>query len=112
MWWLMSLTMYSFTQYDLTFSFTPVSSSFGICIFSSHVVAYIEALIQAPELENRISYGHGMRFLLHVVARVSHYVVFYTILPYLFIHSSQLEFRNLVFFIPCRSLYRSFDSSS
>ena len=27
-------------------------------------------------------------------------------LGYRFIHSSQLEFRNLDFFIPCRSLYR------
>ena len=64
-----------------------------------------------------------MRFLLHVVGHVSHYVVFYTTLPYLFIHSSQLEFWNLAFFIPCHSLYRklwfkvwnyivSFDSSS
>ena len=32
---------------------------------------------------------------MHVVAHLSHYVVFYTILPYLFIHSSQLQFRNL-----------------
>ena len=47
-----------------------------------------------------------MSFLMHVVAHVSHYVVFYTTLPYLFIHSSQLEFQNLDFFIPCRSLYR------
>ena len=37
----MSLTMYSFTEHYLTFSFTPLSSSFGIWIFSSHVVAYI-----------------------------------------------------------------------
>ena len=29
-----------------------------------------------------------------------------TTLPYLFVHSSQLEFQNLDFFIPCRSLYR------
>ena len=43
-----------------------------------------------------------MSFLMHVVAHVSHYVVFYTILPCLFIHSSQLEFWNLDFFIPCR----------
>ena len=48
-----------------------------------------------------------MRFLMHVVAHVSHYVVFYTTLPYLFIHSSQLEFRNLDFLIPCRSLSRT-----
>ena len=41
MWWLMSLSMYSFTQHYLTFSFTPLISSFGIWIFSSHVVAYI-----------------------------------------------------------------------
>ena len=41
MWWLMSLTMQCFTQHYLTFSFTPLSSSFGIWIFSSHVVAYI-----------------------------------------------------------------------
>ena len=48
-----------------------------------------------------------MRFLLHVVDHVSHYVVFYTTLPYLFIHSSQLQFRNWDFFIGCRSLYRN-----
>ena len=47
-----------------------------------------------------------MSFLLHVVAHVSHYVVFYTTLPYLFIHSSQLEFRNWDFFISCRNLHR------
>ena len=47
-----------------------------------------------------------MSFLMHVVAHVSHYVVFYTTLPYLFIHSSQLEFQDLDFFIPGRSLYR------
>ena len=47
-----------------------------------------------------------MSFLMHVVAHVSHYVVFYTTLPYRFIHSSQLEFRNLDFFIQCRSLHR------
>ena len=69
-------------------------------------------MIQAFELDNPISYGHAMRFLLHVVAHVSHYVVFYTTLPYLFIHSSQFEFRNLDYFIPCRSLIVSFDSSS
>ena len=33
-------------------------------------------------------------------------------LSYLLIHSSQLEFRNLDFFIPCRSYIVSFDSSS
>ena len=38
-----------------------------------------------------------MTFLVHVVPHVSHYVVFYTTLPYLFMHSSQLEFRNLDF---------------
>ena len=33
-------------------------------------------MIQAPELENPISYGHAMSFLIHVVAHVSHsYVV-------------------------------------
>ena len=36
-----------------------------------------------------------MSFLMHMVAHFTHYVVFYTTLPYLFIHSSQLEFRNL-----------------
>ena len=36
-----------------------------------------------------------------VLDHVSHYVVLYTTLPYLFIHSSQLEFRNLDFFILC-----------
>ena len=77
--WLMSLTMESFTQnYN----------------------------IQALEVDNTISDGHAMRFLLHVVGHVSHYVLFYTKLPYLFIHSSQLEFWNLGFFIPCRSLHR------
>ena len=39
--WLMSLTMQSFTQHYLTFSFTRLTSSFGIWISSSHVVAYI-----------------------------------------------------------------------
>ena len=43
---------------------------------------------------------------MHMVAHVSHYVVFYTTLPYLFIHSSKFEFPNLDFFIPYRSLYR------
>ena len=38
-----------------------------------------------------------MSFLMHVLAHISHYVVFYTTLLYLFIHSSKLEFRNLVF---------------
>ena len=56
-------------------------------------------MIQDLKLENSISYGHAMRFLLHVVALVSHSVVFYTTLPHLFIHSSQLEFRNLDIFI-------------
>ena len=65
-----------------------------------------EALIQARDFENLISYGHAMSFLMHVVGHVSHYVVFYTTLPYLFIHSSQLEFQNLDIFISCRSLYR------
>ena len=43
---------------------------------------------------------------MHVVAHVPHYLVFDTILPVLFIHFSPLEFRNLDFFIPCRSLHR------
>ena len=47
-----------------------------------------------------------MSFLMHVVAYVSHYVVFDTTLSYLCILYSQLEFQNLDFFIPCRSLYR------
>ena len=63
------------------------------------------------KLENPISYGHAISFLMHVVAHLSHYVVFYTTLPYLFIHSSQLDFRNLDYFIPCRSFIVSFDST-
>ena len=42
----------------------------------------------------------------YVVAHVSIYVVFYTTLPYPFIHTSQLDFRNLDFFLTCRSLHR------
>ena len=56
-------------------------------------------------------HDNGMRFLLHVVAHVSHYVVFYTTLHYLFIHSSLLEFRKLEFFNPMAYII-SFDSSS
>ena len=67
---------------------------------------YCKLWFKLLKLENPILYGHAIRVLFHVVAHVSHYVVFYTTLPYLFIHSSQLEFRNLDFFIPCRSLYR------
>ena len=51
-----------------------------------------------------------MSFLLHVVAHVSHYVVFYTTLPYLFIHSSQLEFRNWDFSFHVVTYIVSFDS--
>ena len=47
---------------------------------------------------------------MHVVAHVSHYVVFYTTLPYLFIHSSQLEFRNLFFSSHVVPYIVSFDS--
>ena len=45
MWWIMSLTIQSFTQHYLTFSFTPLSSIFEIQIFSSHVVAYCVSYI-------------------------------------------------------------------
>ena len=41
MWWLMYLPTLSLTLYYHTFSFTPLSSSLGIEIFSFHVVAYI-----------------------------------------------------------------------
>ena len=41
MWWLMSLTTLSLTLHYYTFSFTPLRSSFGIDIFSFHVVTYI-----------------------------------------------------------------------
>ena len=47
---------------------------------------------------------------MHVVAHVSHYVVFYTTLPYLFIHSSQLEFQNLDFLSHVVAYLVSFDS--
>ena len=47
-----------------------------------------------------------MSFSMDVVAHVPHYLVFDTTLRYLFIHSSQLEFRNWDFFIPCRNLHR------
>ena len=90
----------------VTFSFTPRSSSLGIWIFSSHVVPYIIRFDLRFDTWNPISYNHAMRFLLHVVAHVSHYVIIYTTLLYLFIHSSQLEFRNFGFFIPCHSLHR------
>ena len=89
----------------LSFHFTPVSSSLRIWIFSSHVLAYIVSF-QDLKLENPISYDHAIKFLLHVVAHVSHDVVFYTTFAYLFIHSSHLEFRNLHFFILCCSLHR------
>ena len=45
--------------------------------------------MQGLKPENPISYGHAMSFLMHVVAHNSHYVVFYTTLPYLFTHSFQ-----------------------
>ena len=51
-----------------------------------------------------------MSFFLHVVAHVPHYRACETTLrvrlPYLFIHSSQPDFRNLDFLIACRSLHR------
>ena len=47
-----------------------------------------------------------MSFLMHAVANVPHDLVFDITLPYLFIHYSKPEFRNLDFFIPCRSLHR------
>ena len=58
------------------------------------------------KLDNPISYGYAMKFLLHMVAHGSQFVVFYTTLPYLFTHSCYLEFQNLNFFSSCRSLYR------
>ena len=86
----------------VTFSFTPLSSSFRIRIFTSDVVAYFvrfdssswtwKSDIIRPRYEVFIACGGSC--------------VCYTTLPYLFIHSSQLEFRILDFFIPCRSLYR------
>ena len=90
----------------VNFSFSPLSSSFGICIFSSQVVAYIVSFDSSSW--NRKSDIIRPRYEVFnvLVAHLSHYVVFYTTLPYLFIHSSQTEFRNLDFFIPCRSLYR------
>ena len=56
------------------------------------------------KLENPISYGHAMSFLMHVVAM--YLTTLSLTLCYLFTQSSQLEFRNLDFFIPCGSLYR------
>ena len=36
-----------------------------------------------------------MSFLMHLVAHIPHYLVFDITLPYLFIHSSQLDFQNV-----------------
>ena len=49
---------------------------------------------------------------MHVVAHVSHYVVFYTTLPYLFIHSSQLKFGIWIFLSYVVAYIVSFDSRS
>ena len=80
----------------VTFLFTPVTSCFR----------NLDFFIPCRSLYRKLWIKHAMRLLLHMVGHVSHYVVFYTTLPYLFIHSSQLQFQNLVFFISCRSLYR------
>ena len=167
MWWLMSLTIQSLRPHYLTFSFTPLNSSFGIWIFSSHVVAYIVSFdsssgtqksdIIRPRYHVFIACGGSCLYLcslLHNITLAFHtlnssfgiwifssYVVAYLVsfdsrfetrksdiirpryelfnaclimslttlsltLCYIFIHSIQLEFRNLDFFIPCRSLSR------
>ena len=101
--WLMSLTTLSLTQCYLfihSFQLEFPNLDFFIPCRSLYRKLWFKLL----KFKNPISYGHATRFLLHVVAHVSQYVVFYTTLPYLFIHSSQLEFPNLDFFIPCRSL--------
>ena len=53
-----------------------------------------------------------MSFLMHVVAHVRHYLVFDTTLPYAFIHSSELEFKNLDFLSHIVAYIVSFDSRS
>ena len=87
----------------LTFSFSPLISSFGIWIFSSHIVAYIVNFETSLILGNPILYGHAMRFLMHVVDHVPHYIVFDTMLTFhsllsvcSLLHNITLPFHSLL----------------
>ena len=79
----------------VTFTFTPLSSTFGFWIFTSHVVAYI------------VSFDSISRTRKSDIIR-PRYELFYACggscpsLPCLWHY--QLKFRILYFFIPCRTL--------
>ena len=104
MWWLMSLTTLSLT---LPYLFIH-SSQLEFCNLDFFIPCRsLHRKLWFKTLNSKIRYHTTTLCAFECMWWHMSLTTLSLALPYLFIHSSQFEFRNLDFFIPCRSLHRN-----